>query len=150
MKNLNLLFIILLITLSSSESISESLKITLGSRVTVSSGYAYKLSCSNARGSVVYHVEGLPDGARLDGDLIILSPTAKSGNFVLRVRAVDSFGVDGSQIITLSTVQINAEERLLETVGQQVSDAVNVDSAASRLSNILGTYSSADTLINRP
>ena len=61
MKNLNLLFIILLITLSSSESISESLKITLGSRVTVSSGYAYKLSCSNARGPVVYHVEGLPE-----------------------------------------------------------------------------------------
>ncbi len=62
----------------------------------------------------------------MNQDSIILSNSARSGNFVLRVKAVDAAGNSRSQIITLSTVIIDAEEQLLETVGREVSNAVRV------------------------
>lgn len=125
MKNLNLLLILALV-FSATAVTQQSLSISLGNRITISQGSAYKLSCSNSYGQVIYNIEGLPEGARLDGDSIILGNQARSGNFVLRVKAVDAAGNSGSQIITLSTVVVDAEEQLLEEVGRDVSNAVRV------------------------
>ena len=86
---------------------------------------------------------------RLEGSRIIVGPSAQSGNYVLRVKAVDALGRTGEQVITLSTDVPDAEESIIEAVGREVSEAIKVESSASRLKNIITSYSSVESLATR-
>ena len=137
MKNYILLFVILSAVLA-----SEKLRINLSQRIILSEGYGYELFCDNARGNVIYHVDGLPKGTKLEGNLIIVNPDAKGGNFVLRIKAVDDAGSIAEQIITLATTSINVEEQTIEEAGKAVAEGVATE---ERLADILSSYSSVST-----
>ena len=147
MKNLNLLLLFLSVSLAFSQQ--TYLPISLGPRTITSEGSVYTLICKDAEGQVIYHAEGLPDGVRLEGSRIIVGPSANAGNYVLRVKAVDALGRTGEQVITLSTDVVEAEETVIEAAGREISEAIKVESSASRLKNIITSYSSVETLATR-
>ena len=65
------------------------------------------------------------------------------------MKAVDALGRTGEQVITLSTDVVEAEETVIEAAGREISEAIKVESSASRLKNIITSYSSVETLATR-
>ena len=113
----NLLFVFLLFGTLVVVDSDAALNVKLGHRISVSDGYAYELICDNAVGDVVYNIDGLPAGAILRDGLIVFDSDAKTGNYVLKVNAIDGSGNTAEQVITLSNTQIDAEETILTRVG---------------------------------
>ena len=68
---------------------SNSLHIDVGTKFTVSADNNYEFSCDNARGEVTYHVDGLPEGAKLEGGKLFIGNNVKAGNYIIRIRASD-------------------------------------------------------------
>lgn len=68
------------------------LNIKVGDRVTINNQSTYNLSCEGASGAVKFYVEGTPYGVSLSGSSIIISNFAQSGNYSLRIKAVDELG----------------------------------------------------------
>lgn len=64
-------------------------------------------------GDIIYNVEGLPEGAFLQGDNIFVKDSANSGNFVLRIKAIDSENSIANQIITLIINNDDAEAQIV-------------------------------------
>lgn len=62
----------------------------------------YKLDCKGVKGSVHYSAEGLPQGAKLKNDRIIVGVNTKSGDYNIKITAVDT--VTG--LITTTTMAL--------------------------------------------
>lgn len=94
------------------------LNIKVGDRVTINNQSTYNLSCEGATGAVKFYVEGTPYGVSLSGASIVISSYAQSGNYTLRIKAVDELGQSAERVVTLSIVQNNGQATL---AGQTVS-----------------------------
>ena len=84
-------------------------------------GSLYHISCQGAKGEVIYHVDGLPSGAELEGDSILVKSSAKSGNFILRIKAIFSDGETAEQIITLSISNGDSEQNIIDNANNDVN-----------------------------
>lgn len=69
----------------------EPLSLTLG-RSSYGSNDAYTILCAGGTGPWTYKVDGLPSGAYLNGDRIVISSSTVSGTYQLRITATDSLG----------------------------------------------------------
>ena len=65
---------------------------------------AYALNCKGAVGQINYQVDGLPTGAYLQANLIILSPSTAAANYVVRIRATDETGNYAERLINLTVI----------------------------------------------
>lgn len=108
------------------------LNIKVGDRVTINNQSTYNLSCEGATGAVKFYVEGTPSGVSLSGSSIIISNFAQSGNYSLRIKAVDEIGQSAERQITLSIIQNNGQATL---VGQTVTGSGSFSSSSTQSVN---------------
>ena len=110
MKNLILIGLLFVFAFSQLRGhSSHGLTIKVGTKFAVSPSGAYDLACEGAQGSVSYHVDGLPEGVRLEGDRLFVSSSASAGNYIIRIRASDESGQAAERILTLSIVHQEVE-----------------------------------------
>ena len=101
MSKLILFVLIAMLGVASHIKEHSGININIGTRFSVSQAGSYKLECSGAQGHVTYRVDGLPDCARLEGDAIYADADCPTGNYILRIRAVDESGAAAETILTL-------------------------------------------------
>ena len=84
------IFVVLLVA-SALAGGSEPLSLTLG-RTSYGNNEAYTILCAGGAGPWTYRVDGLPSGAYLQGDKIVISSSTVLGTYQLRITATDSTG----------------------------------------------------------
>lgn len=83
---------------------AQDLKLNVAQLHSVGNGaLGYQLACEGAVGRVDYHAEGLPYGAKIDGDKIIIGANTQAGTYYVRITGEDlSTGLVAEKIINLS------------------------------------------------
>ena len=67
---------------------NQNLKLNVAPLQSVGNGaLGYHLQCDGAVGNVKYRAEGLPAGASLNGDRIIIGATTKAGDYYVKITA---------------------------------------------------------------
>lgn len=82
------------------------MSINVGSAYKSGTQDVYPLSCSGATGAVTFTVSGLPQGAKIVNNQLVVTAESKSGNYVLTIRAVDQAGNVAENIVNLSVNSI--------------------------------------------
>ena len=101
MRKLIVFVLIAMLGIASHINSHSGLNIDVGTRFSVSQAGSHQLSCSGAQGHVTYTVSGLPDCVRFEGDTIYATNNCPTGNYILRIRAVDESGAVAETILTL-------------------------------------------------
>lgn len=94
----------------------EPLTLTLG-RSSYGSNDAYTILCAGGSGPWTYRVDGLPSGAYLNGDKIVISSSTVSGTYQLTITATDSTGATVQRSVTLNVVVSGSSSTTIGSTG---------------------------------
>ena len=92
------------------------------------------MTFSGANGNVKFNVDGLPNGVYLNGDTIVVSQNADSGNHIIKATATDSLGRVAERIVNLGIV-----------VASESSSSSSSSSSSYASSTSDSTYTSSST-----
>ena len=111
------IFVVLLVA-SALAGGSEPLSLTLG-RTSYGNNEAYTILCAGGAGAGpwTYRVDGLPSGAYLQGDKIVISSSTVLGTYQLRITATDSTGASIQRNVSLNVVSSGSSSSVIGSSG---------------------------------
>ena len=100
-----LLIICLLTTVAFTGNLSLSL---VAGPSDASNGQIYNLQCAGNVGSVIYSASGLPSGVTLNGNQIVIGPSAQAGTWTIVVTGTDSASGQTTQKTVNLSISVNS------------------------------------------
>ena len=115
----------------------SQMKVDLSPQYALGNGaMGYQLKCEGAKGSVSYSAEGLPQGAYLSNDRIIIGVNTKSGNYNIKITAIDT--VTG--LITTTNIALTVT-RIQGASGSSGAGSTAGIATDARLTNAINNFS---------